>query len=718
MIYNLGILDNIGDAIVQGLRTLMGSLIATIYEFISTLYQVFIYISKAQIIDNDFIYPIYRKIGFILSLFMIFKLSFALIQSLVDPDKFTDKKSGFGAIIGRSVLAVVLLGITPSIFREAFSLQNLIVGSSNRENVIYKFIVNKSVPGNFNTLGRRLASDLYFSFFTDDEEPKMSGAIINLGAESTKENRFPEENIGRIKSLVEEGNQSEQINSFHDTVPYLATKGENEKYVIEFQWLYLLGFGIACVWFFITYCIQIGIRVIQLGYLQIIAPIPILSYISDPEGAFKKWIKQCTTTYLDLFIRLAIIYFVMTLIGDIIDQFRVSNSIIMESTGLPANGTITGMVKVFIIIGLLMFAKKVPELLKDLFPNMGGGAASLSFGLKGPKKTLEDIPLLGGPANKALGYAESLGKKAGKFAWSHTGGAAGKAIWNRTGGRVKGNYNRWKDNRKNAAEIKEMEKPGEHLFNKYGTEIENAFKNDEYRNSYLNLKNAKDENRAAEKEYEEARESGNAQRLADAIDRKNTAAKALNDAQKTHDNMRKRYGADARREDSFSMYKSMHPDKFLNNSNNNTRNRLNNNMSTTTASSPARQNNQSVFGSISNGSDDGNRLNNNMSTTTASSPARQNNQSVFGSISNGSDDGNPYENGHGQFTADSISESANNDNPYENPNYYNDNGDFRNSSNSNSEDDNPYTNPNYYNDNNQASNNNNDDDEFDGSNYY
>ena len=57
-----------------------------------------------------------------------------------------------------------------------------------------------------------------------------------------------------------------------------------------------------------------------------------------------------------------------------------------------------------------------------------------------------------------------------------------------------------------------------------------------------------------------------------------------------------------------------------------------------------------------------------------------------------------------------ISESANNDNPYENPNYYNDNGNFRNSSNSNSEDDNPYTNPNYYNDNNQASNNNNNDD--------
>lgn len=408
MIYSLGILDDVGDAIVQSLRSLMGSTIAYLFEFISTLYQVFIYISKAQIIDNDYIYPIYRKVGFILSLFMIFKLSFALIQALVSPDKLTDKKNGFGAIVGRCILSIVLLGITPSIFKEALSLQNIIVGSSNRDNIIYKFIVNKSAPGNFNTLGRRLASDLYFSFFTDVEEPKMSGAVINLGSNTSQANRFPEENITNLQAFVEEGDVSNQISSFHDTVPYLALKGENEKYIIEFNWICLLGFGIACVWFFVSYCIQVGLRVIQLAYLQIIAPIPILSYISDPDGAFKKWIKQCTATYLDLFIRLAIIYFVMTLIGDIIEQFKNSSGIIMETTGLSADSPALGMVKVFIILGLLMFVKKVPDLLKDLFPNMGGGKASLDFGIKSPKKMLNDVPGLGiakGAATFGLGAA-------------------------------------------------------------------------------------------------------------------------------------------------------------------------------------------------------------------------------------------------------------------------------------------------------------------------
>ena len=688
--YFLGVFQNIGDTIEQALRTFMGQIAAILYSLIESMYVLFSYLAKAEIIDNDFIAAIYRKVGLLLGLFMVFKLSFSLIQSLINPEKLTDKKNGFASIIGRCILSIVLLGITPSLFREAFHIQNYIVGSNNQNNIIYKLVVGKAVSGNFEDLGRVLASDLYFTFFTDDDG-NLNKGIKDIITDNDFEyyDRFKTDNYDNLVESVENKEMS-----FHDTVQYLTVK-ENGKYVIEFNWLLSLSFGIVFIYLMFSYCIQTAVRVIQLAYLQLIAPVPILSYISDPDGAFKKWLKQCSTTFLDLFIRLSIIYFSMYVIDDVIEQFSKSSGIIFESTGVAANDTLfKALIKIFIILGLLIFAKRVPELLKDLFPNMGGGTASLSFGLKSPKKMLDDIPLIGGAANKVLGYAGNLGKNVGKWAWNQTGG--------RGVNKIKRGIDRWGDNRKNAREIKELEKPGKRLYDKYGSDnIADAFKNDEYRNSYLNLKNAKDENRNAEEAYELAKASGDSNALSAAIQRKNAAAKALSDAQKRHDNMRKRYGADARREDAFSMYKSMHPDKFLNNSNNNTRNRLSNNNSS------------------NNNNNTQNRLNNNMSTTTASSPARQNNQSVFGNISNGSDDGNPYENGHGQFTADSISESVNNDNPYENPNYYNDNGNFRNSSNSNPEDDNPYTNPNYYNDNNQASNNNNnDDDEFDGSNYY
>lgn len=562
--YFLGVFQNIGDTIEQALRSLMGQLSATIYSLIESMYLLFNYLARAEILDNEFITEIYRKIGLLLGIFMIFKLSFSLIQSLINPEKLTDKKTGFASIIGRCILSIVLLGITPSLFREAFRIQNYLVGGENKNNIIYKLIVGKSVSGNFETMGRVISSNIYFTFFTDDDN-NLNKGIKDVITDNDFEyyDRFKTDNYANLKASVENNEMS-----FYDTIQYLTVK-ENGQYVIEYNWLLSILFGVVFLYLMFTYCIQTATRVIQLAYLQLIAPVPILSYISDPDGAFKNWIKQCTTTYLDLFIRLAIIYFSMSVIDNVIEQFNKAGGIIFESTGVAAdNELFKALIKIFIILGLLMFAKRAPELLKDLFPNMGGGVASLGFGLKSPKNLFNDIPVVGGVANKTLGYAGNLGKRFGKFTWNHTGGAAGKFAWAHTGGKIKNNYDRWKDDRKNAAEIKELEKPGEQLFKKYGENIAESFKNEEFKRSYLTLKAAKDKNREAEKEYEEAKASGDAARISAAIEEKNKAAKALNNAQKTHDNMRKRYGADARREDAFNMYKSMHPDKFSNNSNN------------------------------------------------------------------------------------------------------------------------------------------------------
>lgn len=410
MIYNISVLSNIADAIEQALRTFFGKLSALIYSLIEYLYDVFVLISRAEFLDSNLVNGIYKKVGMILGIFMLFKLIFSLIQSLVEPEKFNDDKKGYVSIIKRSVIAIVLLGITPSIFSEAFNIQNLIIGSDNSNNVIYKLVVGES-SNNIENMGRTIAANLYFSFYTDDEYPYYDG----------EGNYIEEEDKDRFKiidynTIVE--NVENKDMSFYETVDYLSLK-VNYQYIIEFNEILSMLLGAVVAWMLVLYCIQAGTRVIQLGYLQLIAPIPILSYISDPEGSFKNWIKQCTSTYLDLFIRLAIIYFIMTILADVLGQFNKTDSLIMTSTGL-ISGTFTAtLVKIFIVIGLLMFAKKVPELLKELFPNLGGGAAGLGFGLKSPKKMLEDIP----GANKALGF--TAGALAGGAVGLIGGGAKG-----------------------------------------------------------------------------------------------------------------------------------------------------------------------------------------------------------------------------------------------------------------------------------------------------
>ena len=154
------------------------------------------------------------------------------------------------------------------------------------------------------------------------------------------------------------------------------------------------------------------------------------------------------TTYLDLFIRLAIIYFIITVSTQILQAFSEVGSVFYESTGLEAGSGTAKWVSRFLIIGLLMFGKRVPELLKDLFPNFGGGAASIGFGLKNPKKMLGDIPgmgiakgaatfglgtVVGGVAGMATGIKNGegfRGKLAGAFGGLGRGAASARTKGN------------------------------------------------------------------------------------------------------------------------------------------------------------------------------------------------------------------------------------------------------------------------------------------------
>ena len=421
MIYVLSFWSDVAFSIKQALRTFSCTIAAVIYNFIVDLYNVFMYTARAEILESSFIQGIYNKVGMILGIFMVFKLSFSLIQSLVDPSKFTDEKKGFGGIIKRSVISIVLLGITPSIFNMAFDLQNLVVGSANNtDNIIYKLIVGKAPSKDAESFGHVIASELYFGFYTENEPLKL-----NQGLEVT----YPDSGGVQLEVHDYEYLKTQILEdhmSFSDTVDYISITKAGQ-YVIKWDGLFAIGFGLFMVYILITYCISVATRVIQLAYLQLIAPVPILSYISDPEGSFKNWTKQCMTTYLDLFIRLAIIYFIITVSTQILQAFSEVGSVFYESTGLEAGSGTAKWVSRFLIIGLLMFGKRVPELLKDLFPNFGGGAASIGFGLKNPKKMLGDIPGMGiakGAATFGLGTV--------------VGGAAGMASGIKNGYGVRG----------------------------------------------------------------------------------------------------------------------------------------------------------------------------------------------------------------------------------------------------------------------------------------
>lgn len=565
--YFLASIFDIGVSITQAIRSFGGLIASTIYNFIISIYNIFEILARADFLDSSFVNQVYTKVGLILGLFMVFKLSFVLVQSLISPEKLTDKKNGVGSIILRVIISIVLLGITPTIFKEAFRLQNLLIGTSNSDNIVYKLIVGQNISNKEN-FGTELAKNIFFEFYSDVKDPMYDGGIKMSSSIQTSTDGTVDTGTyikaNNFDSIVDDVSRNE---SFSSTPHYLALTDAYGDYYIEFDFLSSCIVGIVIAWILLSFCIQIGIRVFKLAFLQLIAPIPILSYISNPEGSFKKWVQQCGATFIDLFIRLIIIYFVIYFSKYIMEQLSNSGSSFHISTGLNGNDTVLTWVKVFLIIGLLMFAKRVPELLKQIF----GSSGLFDLGIKSPKKLFSEIPgaraALGIGAGVALGSAGStigrLGhgivnmrkqwqdnrgtgiKRFGKTLGAGAKGIGSAALGSVTGGfggvknykgglggaykmginnvkaPLKGDIDSWKEEHKNReaaiSKVKETEAiigQGEALFNSYAKndkdDIYKAFSNTEYRKTYLDKKAADDAKKIASNNLEIARSKLNA----------------------------------------------------------------------------------------------------------------------------------------------------------------------------------------------------------------
>ena len=157
-------------------------------------------------------------------------------------------------------------------------------------------------------------------------------------------------------------------------------------FVFDYNFLPATLVGLIVTFLLIVICVDIGIRTIKLAFLQVMAPIPVVSYVDVKDSKlFTGWLKETITTYLQLFIRLAVVFFSVLLFKMIIDAVTQNSAI----------------VNVFMIIGVLLFAFQMPKLLCDLFNlNKENGFLSLikSVGKFAIGSTAIGISAIGGTA--------------------------------------------------------------------------------------------------------------------------------------------------------------------------------------------------------------------------------------------------------------------------------------------------------------------------------
>lgn len=193
-------------------------------------------------------------------------------------------------------------------------------------------------------------------------------------------------------------------------------KGDEE--IFEFNYFLAFLAGGLALWMFFCYTYAIGKRVAKLGFLQIVSPITVMMRIvpKQKEAIFDKWLKELINTYLDVFIRLVIIYFCLfgvSLVPDVISNLfkSASGGFVMAS-----------LASVVVILGILQFAQEAPELFKQFF---GGGKGN--FSLKSPKKQFGENKLAMAGVNAFRGgiYGATTGKGWGRLGGFFSGAGRG-----------------------------------------------------------------------------------------------------------------------------------------------------------------------------------------------------------------------------------------------------------------------------------------------------
>lgn len=360
--------------IQNAIRGLLASLCNVIYPLMAKLYDVFLEIGS--ILYNDTFSGIYDRISLIIGVFMVFRVIFWLIELLVNPDGISDKEKNPGKIVSKVFISVVLLATTPRIFKIAFDIQHEIIS----EGVIEEIIVGKNDSSeNFN-MGRFLAAEVFNNFLTNNPDPYSNEidedckTLVNDGSSEAETSVYFElRNYGTMNRLT---------NHKCLTARWKNSDGKSDQgeYKLDFSGLFAVGVGCFVTWMLLMYCISAGTRCIQLIFLQVVAPIPIMCYLTPKkDNMLSKWVKQCTTTYLDLFIRVGIISFVMLLIRELLSN---------DSGFLTfyASNEIVDIITISLILGLLTFAKKAPDLIQELLPK-SVTKASGDFGLSWKKRT-------------------------------------------------------------------------------------------------------------------------------------------------------------------------------------------------------------------------------------------------------------------------------------------------------------------------------------------
>lgn len=392
----------IGDWLVAGFATIFVSILDGVaYWLLSVSYNIFYAVAQLDIFGGstagETLYnEITSRIYTILSIVMVFIFAYQLIMMIADPDG--KAKEGASHLVRDTLISIVLIIVLPLVYRYMSLFQYHVL----ENNTIPAIILGTNGSSADNPPGKNIAMMVLISFYHPngttyntffDEEGKVRGdAYDTCLSETAAEDG--EEHPKTCEKFVNRITDWENSDSLGNGLSGLVWDFDLKGYIFDtmsYTFVISTGAALAVAWKFLCYALDVGVRAVKLGVLQLISPVPIiLKIFPQTKKSFDKWFFQIKKTYVELFVRIAVIFFGLEIIKLIPAFIRI---IFDSNNNIQTDGFTKCVATVILILGILRFCQDAPGLFKEIF-DTGGGLFS-GINLKpGVKNRLEE--------NKAL----------------------------------------------------------------------------------------------------------------------------------------------------------------------------------------------------------------------------------------------------------------------------------------------------------------------------
>ncbi|MCH5167620.1 MAG: hypothetical protein J1F35_07020 [Erysipelotrichales bacterium] len=359
----------------------IGLLDTVCYGLLTVAYNIFYAVAQIDLFGGgtagQTLYTeITKRLYMIISIIMVFVFAYQLIMLVIDPDG--KGKGASSQVVKDTLFSIILLIVMPLIFRYMAMFQFHVLENNTIPAII---LGNNGQDSENDNPGKNVAIMVLISFFHPngttyntffDENGDIRGDAVELCNQETEE----EDGKSHDKTC------NLYVESLADIKGKAGVKALtwNEKKLrhwvgdtMTYTWVISSVAALAVAWVFFLYAIDIGVRAVKLGVLQLISPIPvILRIFPNTKKSYEAWINQMKKTYLELFIRIAIIFFAL----EIVKLIPVFIGIIFSSQNSSVAGPFTKCVAtVILILGILKFGQDAPALFKELF-SVGGNLLS------------------------------------------------------------------------------------------------------------------------------------------------------------------------------------------------------------------------------------------------------------------------------------------------------------------------------------------------------